>query len=99
PGDECDRGAEVAVGHRYSGVRWSCITGGDAGHNFKVNDIVRQSLCLFATASKNERVASLQACDHFARPGFLNQQSVDVLLRNRMAAAAFPHADPLSTGQ
>src|SRR5262245_7729827 len=84
---------------RYSRVGWGCVTTRDARSDFKENTLLPQGFALLDAATENERVASLYAGDHCPGYGFLNEQSIALFLRNTVASAAFPHADPLGTRQ
>ena len=58
---------------------------------------LRERLRFFAAATEDERIAALQPHDALSFPGFLHEQRVDFLLRQRVRARFLPGENRLRT--
>ena len=68
------------MGHRYSGVGGSSHAGRDPGHDLERHPGRDEGLCLLATATEDERVASLETNDASAGSGAGDHQLLDLTL-------------------
>jgi hypothetical protein len=82
-GYERDGGGKTAVRDRNSGVGRGRYSRGDTWHHFEGDGRIVARLCFFAAAAEHEGVAALQSHHALPFPRELDDQRVDVLLRNR----------------
>src|SRR5207245_2961194 len=98
PADECHARGALAMQYRDARVGSRCDAGGDPRNDFPGDARRHQCLGLLAAAAKDEGVASLEPRHHAAAARGLDQQAVDLCLRQRMAAGALSHAADLNAG-
>ncbi len=85
----------VAMGERDARVGATGDGRGDSRHDFEWNVVLRKELQLFAAATEDERIATLQTHDPSPEPRLLEQQFVNATLRDGVPAGHLADADPV----
>ena len=83
-GDEGQPGTEIAVRQRHPGVIWHCYKGGNARHDLKFNARIRQLLSFLGAAAKHVGVTALEPHNGLALLRFVDEQPIELTLRNRL---------------
>jgi hypothetical protein len=92
-GDECERGGVGAMRDRNPGVCGSGQRGRNARHDLERDAGRGQLLRFFATASEDERIAAFEPDDRFPFLRFVDQELVDLLLRQRVFRCTLADVD------
>jgi ribosomal protein S18 acetylase RimI-like enzyme len=93
--DEGETGVEIAMGDGNSRVGGRGDRCGDSRDDFEGDTRREQCFALFTPAAEDERIAAFQSHDPFARTSVLDQQRIDLILRERVGCRAFSHIDVL----
>src|SRR5690606_3231794 len=90
---------QIAVGQRDTGV--SAAAGGcsDAGHYLAIDAVGQQKLQLLGAAPEDERIATLEPHHTSVLQCQIDQQLVDLLLRQAVKAAGFADEAALATAR
>ncbi len=83
------------MGDRYPRVSRGGDGGRDAGHDLELDPRVGQRERLLASPSEHKRVAAFQPHDRRPGAGPLDQQSVNLVLRQRVVGRLFAGVDVL----
>src|SRR5262245_1020271 len=85
---------ELPMGNWNTGVSRHGHCGANARDDLERDFSISQRLCLFAAPTKNERIATLEPHDLAAKPGVVDECSVDFFLSNAMAAGLLADKNP-----
>ena len=95
---EKNAGGDAAVGERELGGGGGSKCGGNAGDNFEGNVVGTERVDFFGGAAEEERVTTFEADDDFVARGGVNEERVDVGLREEAEAGALADVDALGGG-
>src|SRR5437899_2181827 len=87
--DDGDAGTKVAMSERNSGVIRDGHERRDTRDNFEGNAGIGQLHCFFAAAAENVGIATFEANHRFAGASALDEQLVELLLRDGMIFGSF----------
>ena len=93
PGDVAQPRHHAALGQRHARRGRGRLGRRDAGNDVDLDAGIAQRLHLLAATAENERVAALEPDHVVPFEGEFDQDRVDVLLRDRMAARHLAHVD------
>src|SRR5262245_30263736 len=85
---------ELPMGNWDTGVSRHCHCGANTRDNLVRDLSISQRLRLFAAATKNDWIAPLEPHDLAAKPGVVNECSVDFFLSDAMAAGLLADKNP-----
>src|SRR5262245_64867740 len=85
---------ELPMGNWNTGVSRHGHCGANARDDLERDFSISQRLRLFATATKNEWIATLEPHDLAAKPSVVNECSVDFFLGDAMAARLLADKNP-----
>ena len=88
----------VAVGHRDSRVGWTGDGRADARHDLEGHARGGEFGGFLAAAAEDHRIAAFEAHHGFSGFGFLDDERVDLVLRDRVILGAFAHVDFFAAG-
>ena len=92
-GNDGERRGNASVRDGNTGVGGHGYRAGDARNYLEVNAIFAQSKSLLAAASENKRVAAFETHDDFSSAPFLDEQIINLGLRERVTARSFPNVN------
>src|SRR5205823_12528299 len=95
-GDERDRRRVVAMRDRNPGVRGTRDRRRDARHDLEVDAGRDELLGLLAAASETERIAALEPHDALSLARFVDEELIDLILRQRVRARSFADGNTLA---
>src|SRR5262245_38072581 len=92
--DYRERRCELPMGNWNTGVSRHSHCGANARDDLERDFGISQRFRLFAAATKNEWIATLEPHDLAAKPGVVNECSVDFFLSDAMAAGLLADKNP-----
>ena len=98
PGDNREGVDDAALGDGNTGERRDGNRGGDAGDDLAGKACVRERLQLLEAAAEDIRIAALETHDALAGASVLDEQLVDLLLRDGFPIGELGNIDDLFIG-
>ena len=97
-GDESDAGRVVAMGQRNAGIGRHRSCRGHARDDLEGDAVVDEFLGLLAAAAEDEGVAALEPRHDLALFRLPDDEAIDLVLGQRVAASLLAHVDELGIG-